>query len=272
MLVLLPLSFVCVCVCVCVCACVISRATSGAGGAIALLGAQTSILRQAAISSSSFVGNEAYGGNGGGAINSYQSDLSINSCTFTSNKYLNTVGDGGAILAEGDGGTISVTGSTATSNEVGAGSGGFLALVGVMKATISSCTINTNTAINARGGGVAMLSVATTAGATVNLVSNTFNGNMAQYGGGFAEFQSVGATTLITATLDDCVFIGNNASTGGGGAIFHLFAAPTLSCNGRGIASSVPAVQCTGTTSNIAGQCTGPLHPIYSAIGRSAAR
>lgn len=241
-------------------------ATQGAGGAIFLLGAQQSILRQAYISGSQFTSNTAQGGSGGGAINSYQSDLTIATCTFTSNSFLSSVGHGGAIAVEGDGGTITVSNSQATSNEVGNGAGGFLALSDVKSASITGCTLTSNKARNAQGGAVALLSVASDLGSsdTVTISTTTFDSNIAEHGGGFAEVQSMDAVSMIAPTLDDCVFTSNDASNGGGGAVFHINSAPELTCNTLGVASSSPAVQCTGTQSNVAGARPTPEHTLHA--------
>lgn len=238
-----------------------NTALQGAGGAMYLLACQESMLRGVTISSSHFSGNMAYAGSGGGAISSYLSDLSVTSSSFEGNKFLSSSGNGGAILADGDGGSITVSSTQGTSNEVENGSGGFLAMHGVRQASVTGCTFTGNSASNAMGGGVAMLSVASiqTASDHVTITTTMFDSNKAQHGGGFAEYQA-NTASILAPTLEDCVFTRNSASTGGGGAIFHLNAAPTLTCSSLGVSVSSPAIQCTGTQSNDAGapSCNTP--------------
>ena len=123
------------------------------------------------------------GGNGGGLYNG--GSATLNDCTLSDN----TSWSGGGVF-NGDGATLTLTDCTVSDNTA----------------------VGDNTPVDANGGGVANLGVAT-------LINCTLSGNDAAHGGGvFNGFES-GASL----TLTDCTISGNSAAALAGGLYSSLY-------------------------------------------------
>jgi predicted outer membrane repeat protein len=183
------------------------------------------------VSDSTFTGNSAVGGYGGGIFSGDFSDgsgstLTVSDSTFTGNSAAdergggiynsgsdailtvigstfigNSAGGGGGI---GNTGMLTVTGSTLSNNSDGGGGGGGLHTSGA--ATVSDCTLNGNSAENI-GGGILN-------NGTLTLSRSTLSGNSA-VGGGGAIFNSA------TLTVRNSTLTGNSTVRSGGGIRNH---------------------------------------------------
>ncbi len=142
--------------------------------------------------------NSVFRNNGGVAISSYRTDLTINHCDFHANIPFGG-GEGGAIRHWGEGGSAYINDSTFTNNGEGSLAGGAIYLGGGLPKEIRNCTFTDNVT-NGDGGGAIVAADA--------VISNCrFERNRATWGSGGAVWSP--------ADITGCEFIGNSAGEGG---------------------------------------------------------
>jgi predicted outer membrane repeat protein len=180
---------------------------NSSGGAISANGGSLSLSNNCILGPST-QNNVAVPGNSaayGGAIFADEStSLSIMGCTFTSNSARI---NGGAIdvaaTTTNINGTVTINGSTFSGNQAIGGSGGAMYLQS-NSITISSCTVNNNSAAF-QGGGLFIDP------ATVRIISSTISNNSAPVGADVYNLNS--ALTLINSTVTNFFNNGGTITT-----------------------------------------------------------
>jgi len=200
-----------------------NNTSHGGGGAIINAGPGT-----ATISDSSFTGNTTSGD--GGAIVNFDTTMTIENSTFTSNIVYASNNAGGAVYNNGQ---LTITGGTFTGNNVSLNNGGAIANLGTLnlagasisnnsaslggaiynsglEIAIENTTINENTA-DLGGGGIANQWIGN---GSMTITDSTISGNSAPYGGGIHNLSSTGTVNISESTLSD-----NIATNNGGGIL-----------------------------------------------------
>lgn len=189
--------------------CIIDTCTAtGDGAGIFSSSAGTPVIQGCTIS------NCTAGNSGGGVMCSFSSPQILD-CTITNNRANSNLGGavgGGGIAIVGS--NASVSGCTISSNSTvlpGGFGGGVLVTNGTCNPTFDRCTFRQNSALD--GGGLAQTS---TAAGTTRITSSLFTANsVAGRNGGAALFNSSSTLTLV-----GCTFTGNTAAPNGG-ALFR---------------------------------------------------
>ncbi len=140
---------------------------------------------------------------GGGAIHSYFSTITISNCSFTDNSTNMYGSSPGGAIQERSCNSTTITNCLLENNSTHGVGGGIYSYLS--PSTISECTFSNNTAING-GGGVYICSEDST------ISSCVFNNNMAGLGGGIY----VGC---YSPTISDCHIHHNTLTFGFGGGI-----------------------------------------------------
>jgi hypothetical protein len=172
---------------------VLSGNTAGEGGGIYTLNGSLDVRR------STFIGNTAPGVDGGGAISSYGTAVSISDSLISGNG----AAVAGGIRAEGSAafGSLAVQSSTVSGNETGGCCGGIL--TNTTQATVvRNSTISGNRVTGGPSGGMYSYGPLTVVGSTI--AGNTANDR----GGG------VYGSLVVEPTLQDTIVAGNSAPVG----------------------------------------------------------
>ena len=196
----------------------VNGATASQGGALYVLGVDTSGTSAPAnasvtVTNSTFTGNKAEGANGWGGAIYNAGTLTVNGGEFTGNeagKY------GGAIAGDVEGqGSLNITNATFTGNTSGAGGAIALWSDGIKDAADHAITARFEGNTAERKGGAIVFLANHSGDKTVNAsISGEFLNNSAGESGG--AIHSERATLIIT----DATFTGNHA-TQQGGAIYN---------------------------------------------------
>jgi hypothetical protein len=170
-----------------------AQSLTGEGGAIENNGATLTV------SSCTFTGNSAPGGEGGAIVNGATLTLT------NSILYGNSAGSGGGIA---NGGTATVINSTLANNS--AGSGGGIQNSGIL--TLTNSTLYNNQATNGNGGGIANFGFNNFPG-TLTLTNSTLSSNSANNGSGGGIYQPVGGGSP-NPSIANSIIAGNAAMSG----------------------------------------------------------
>jgi predicted outer membrane repeat protein len=169
------------------------------------------------VNASTFVGNIAASGSGGG-INNDTGTLTVNASTFSGNS-AGFPGGGGIYNYDPNGGSATATVITSTLSGNSAVSGGGIlndgSNGGSAMLSVNACTFNGNSA-STKGGGIANDGISGTA--TSLVATCTFSTNTAINGGGIcnAGASSTNATLRVNAST-----LSGNSASGDGGSIFN---------------------------------------------------
>lgn len=196
----------------------VNGATASQGGALYVLGVDTSGTSAPAnasvtVTNSTFTGNKAEGANGWGGAIYNAGTLTVNGGEFTGNeagKY------GGAIAGDVEGqGSLNITNATFTGNTSGAGGAIALWSDGIKDAAYHAITARFEGNTAERKGGAIVFLANHSGDKTVNAsISGEFLNNSAGESGGAIHSERA------TLTITDATFTGNHA-TQQGGAIYN---------------------------------------------------